>query len=264
MTQDEALQLLELKLPFSKSELKQAYREALMVWHPDRFAGNEKLHSKAHKRTCLINEAFEMLSNLLEEITRYQSPAQPKRTAEPANPHRQTTPTQSQQERSSAEGSSHPLRGNKAAFIARFVNYWSTKGYDFTRSPKSQIDTAIFELGAYSHHRIIVLDGDEQTDQDIVSNLRRLRRLVKQSNDGEWTQDRVLIIFSKHTRAEEFLNSSSAECVHVQFWRKIKTKGWIGDLDAGMIRAPKTPMSSIDIGDNLAISKMNKILFNQA
>ena len=66
MTPKEALQLLELKPPVTKSDLKKAYREALMVWHPDRFQGNDDLRSKAQARAYLINEAFTMLAHKFE------------------------------------------------------------------------------------------------------------------------------------------------------------------------------------------------------
>ena len=62
----EALRLLELTPPFTKAEVKTAYREAQLIWHPDRFPGNDKLHAKAHARAYLINEAFTEISRALE------------------------------------------------------------------------------------------------------------------------------------------------------------------------------------------------------
>ena len=66
VTITEALQLLELTPPFTKAEAEKVYREAQMVWHPDRFPGNDELLTKAHKRTCLINEAFIEISKALD------------------------------------------------------------------------------------------------------------------------------------------------------------------------------------------------------
>ena len=66
MTISEALQLLELTPPFTKAELKKAYHQAQMVWHPDRFTGNAELHAKAHARAYLINDAFTEISRALE------------------------------------------------------------------------------------------------------------------------------------------------------------------------------------------------------
>lgn len=64
MTVADALKILELQSPYSKEELGKAYRHALMVWHPDRFSGNEELIKKAEAKTREIIEAFELLSSL--------------------------------------------------------------------------------------------------------------------------------------------------------------------------------------------------------
>ncbi len=64
MTIEEALSILELKPHFTTAELGKAYRHALMVWHPDRFSGNEELIKKAQERTRGIIEAFDLLSPL--------------------------------------------------------------------------------------------------------------------------------------------------------------------------------------------------------
>ena len=66
MTSVETLQLLELTPPFTKAELKTACRQAQMVWHPDRFPGNDELHAKAQARSYLVNEAFSVISRALE------------------------------------------------------------------------------------------------------------------------------------------------------------------------------------------------------
>jgi hypothetical protein len=62
----DALQLLELTTPINKTGLKKAYRDALMVWHPDRFTGNNDLQAKAEAKTYLINEAYALLSRVPE------------------------------------------------------------------------------------------------------------------------------------------------------------------------------------------------------
>jgi tetratricopeptide (TPR) repeat protein len=65
MTNVEALQLLELTPPFTMAELKKAYWQAQMVWHPDRFPANGELQVKALARSKLINEAFSEISRAL-------------------------------------------------------------------------------------------------------------------------------------------------------------------------------------------------------
>ena len=84
----EAIQLLELTVPLSKGALKKAYRDALMVWHPDRFTGNTELKTKAEGRTYQINEAYALLSRIPESDYPYRASAgcQQAKRPPPANP----------------------------------------------------------------------------------------------------------------------------------------------------------------------------------
>ncbi|MDI7275969.1 MAG: J domain-containing protein, partial [Anaerolineae bacterium] len=45
----------------SQEEIKEAYRDLVTVWHPDRFAGNPRLQRKAQAMLKRINDAFERL-----------------------------------------------------------------------------------------------------------------------------------------------------------------------------------------------------------
>jgi hypothetical protein len=54
-------QILELNAGASWEEVKQAYRELALVWHPDRFSDNPKLQYKAQEKLKIINQAYEML-----------------------------------------------------------------------------------------------------------------------------------------------------------------------------------------------------------
>lgn len=62
-----ALQTLELSRPFTKTELKKAYRDALLVWHPDRFPDGSELKAKAEAKTYKITEAYSLLSKHHED-----------------------------------------------------------------------------------------------------------------------------------------------------------------------------------------------------
>jgi hypothetical protein len=75
MTLKEAAQILELTPPFTKTNLKKAFRDALMVWHPDRFPEKTELRAKAESRTYQINEAYATLSRLSESDYPFRSPA---------------------------------------------------------------------------------------------------------------------------------------------------------------------------------------------
>jgi len=56
------LEVLGLKPGASQAETKNAYRELLMVWHPDRFASNSPLHAKAGEKVRELNAAYEFLT----------------------------------------------------------------------------------------------------------------------------------------------------------------------------------------------------------
>lgn len=54
-------QLLELDQTATLDEMKQAYRDLVMVWHPDRFGQNVRLREKAERKLKQFNQAYEHL-----------------------------------------------------------------------------------------------------------------------------------------------------------------------------------------------------------
>ena len=52
------LQTLELDQNASDEEFKQAYRDLVMVWHPDRFPHNPRLRQKAEAKLKSFNQAY--------------------------------------------------------------------------------------------------------------------------------------------------------------------------------------------------------------
>jgi curved DNA-binding protein CbpA len=56
-----AYEVLELPFGASPSEIRQAYRDHIAVWHPDRFADNPRRQDLATKKTQEINAAFALL-----------------------------------------------------------------------------------------------------------------------------------------------------------------------------------------------------------
>ena len=52
---------LELELGASREQVKQAWRELVKVWHPDRFPNDARLQRKALERLKEINCAYEVL-----------------------------------------------------------------------------------------------------------------------------------------------------------------------------------------------------------
>ncbi len=114
MTIKDAIQLLELSAPFSKAALKKAYRDALMVWHPDRFTGNTELKAKAENRTYQINEAYALLSRIPESEYPYRASVEGQQTKQTpsSNPQRANAdpPSRPQPQPPRRQSSSPPQR----------------------------------------------------------------------------------------------------------------------------------------------------------
>jgi hypothetical protein len=60
----QAYRVLGLAPGATVDEVKTAYRDLVKVWHPDRFADNERLREKAQRQLQLYNEAYEQLRDL--------------------------------------------------------------------------------------------------------------------------------------------------------------------------------------------------------
>jgi len=57
--------VLELDGNPSLDEAKQAYKDMVNIWHPDRFSKNPRLKQKAEDKLKEINEAYEMIQSFL-------------------------------------------------------------------------------------------------------------------------------------------------------------------------------------------------------
>ncbi|MGI0494213.1 J domain-containing protein [Alkalinema pantanalense CENA528] len=92
-------EVLELNPPVSHDDLKQAYKDLVQVWHPDRFSHNPRLRQKAEEKLKQINVAYESLEHLLTQqaITQQaysQRPSsQPTRSPHSQSPHSRTSQT---------------------------------------------------------------------------------------------------------------------------------------------------------------------------
>lgn len=56
-------EILGLKPGVSLAEIKQAYRNLAMNWHPDRYPNDPQLQQKAHTEIQIINEAYSILKS---------------------------------------------------------------------------------------------------------------------------------------------------------------------------------------------------------
>lgn len=61
MTKETAFQTLGISEDASPQQIKQAWRDMLAVWHPDKHMGNERLRRKAEEQTKRINEAYDRI-----------------------------------------------------------------------------------------------------------------------------------------------------------------------------------------------------------
>jgi curved DNA-binding protein CbpA len=60
---DQALEVLALRRGATPSEIKEAYRDLVKVWHPDRFGNDLRLREKSELQLKLINEAYRTLQS---------------------------------------------------------------------------------------------------------------------------------------------------------------------------------------------------------
>ena len=58
-----SLEILELHHTATEGEVRQAYKDIVNVWHPDRFCNNPRLKEKAEKKLKEVNEAYETIKH---------------------------------------------------------------------------------------------------------------------------------------------------------------------------------------------------------
>jgi DnaJ domain len=66
-------QALELDQTATLDEIKQAYKDLVMVWHPDRFAHNLRLHHKAEEKLKQFNQAYDCLKQWCADPTQHST-----------------------------------------------------------------------------------------------------------------------------------------------------------------------------------------------
>ena len=67
---DEYYQILGLTPEASEEEIKQAYKDLVKVWHPDRFPNHQRLRNKANEKIKEINTAYEKLKSYIARNSR--------------------------------------------------------------------------------------------------------------------------------------------------------------------------------------------------
>lgn len=79
-------EILELDRGVSPDKAKQAYKDMVNIWHPDRFSNNPRLKQKAEEKLKEINVAYETLESYLSSkqwTEPYPKKAEPAAATEP-------------------------------------------------------------------------------------------------------------------------------------------------------------------------------------
>jgi hypothetical protein len=69
--------MLDLPYDAPLSDIKQAYRDLVRIWHPDRYARDERLQKRATAKLMELNEAYKMLCSITPEESPDQQDVEP-------------------------------------------------------------------------------------------------------------------------------------------------------------------------------------------
>ena len=153
MTREQALKVLELHAGASFQEIKQAYRDLAVVWHPDRFARHDaRLREKASERLKEINTAYDVLrsyddgpSRPNEPRTKHTGTRQGASGTEQSETQRQRSRTKNRSTGSSGEPSESRNSRNR---LGRLWNRWSA----LARGGIERVPTPVAIVG---HFRVL-------------------------------------------------------------------------------------------------------------
>lgn len=86
--------ILDLNTNATEQEVKQAYRELVKVWHPDRFTHDVKLQKRAEEKLKEINDAYQRIVDHLNNSYARQQSQQYQKTEKKEKPASQPPPKQ--------------------------------------------------------------------------------------------------------------------------------------------------------------------------
>jgi hypothetical protein len=169
----EQYRLLEVPADVSLATLKQAYKDLVLVWHPDRFSDHPRLQKKAEEKLKCINLAYQELSALYRQ-DKTQGTSEPSQTQTAPNStsqyryqnstrtsrahHRQTRSAhQSHSRAGSTKPSDVGITYNEAHFILSHFHFRAVQ--------RLHCDRKLFKSGPFN------LEIDHQAHQVILENL---------------------------------------------------------------------------------------------
>lgn len=138
-------EVLELNPPVSLDDLKQAYKDLVQVWHPDRFSHNPRLRQKAEEKLKQINVAYESLESLLKQ----QALTQQTYSQRPASPQARSATSQTSQGSHSSPHSAnsyHWQEFTKNGSTSQSKNFWN----QLSLKTRMQIYGIILTIGIFA------------------------------------------------------------------------------------------------------------------
>lgn len=120
-------EILELDRNASLDEAKQAYKDIVNIWHPDRFSNNPRLKRKAEEKLKEANLAYEMVRSFLTS-------------------HKEARPGQKKAPKSQAEAGARDKTevvveaGTRIILSVCYYLYTSLRGIIVSRPPKAGAD----------------------------------------------------------------------------------------------------------------------------
>lgn len=180
---EQCYEILGIKPGASPEEVKQAYRDLAMVWHPDRFpADNPRLKEKAQEELKKINAAYEVLKpHLVSSSANTKSSgstdAKTSRTS-PQNPH----PPSSEDAKAYYEkGMDKAKRGryteaiddfSYALFIySSYAEAYKYRGIAYSKLGDNQKAIKDFKKAA----DLYLKQGDTNDYQDVLERIQKLQ-----------------------------------------------------------------------------------------
>ncbi|MGD2125066.1 MAG: DnaJ domain-containing protein [Desulfobacteraceae bacterium] len=129
--------ILELHRNASLDEAKQAYKDLVSIWHPDRFSSNPRLRQKAEEKLKEINTAYETVKSYLSSDGKrgheQQKGAKANGEAEPDKAYRRTE----------AGDRTEAIAESATRFVLTALSYFSAA----VRRFMAQVDEAKVEAG---------------------------------------------------------------------------------------------------------------------